>query len=77
MGRFTEGDILSGPEKTAKRIFTEHSKFSPTTFIQYFFDGRKYGLSKKLWGKDSHLSGRNSAIFTAGVFEIFRILKIF
>ncbi len=76
LGRFNDSDILSGPEKTANRIFCEHSKLYKSCFIQYFFDGNKYGISKKLFGKEGskHLNG--SQVLTLGLFKIITELII-
>jgi len=68
-GRYNETEILSGPEKTAKRIFAENQIYHEPVFIQYFFDGRKYGLLKKLFGFE-----QNGVVFTAGLFKIFKLL---
>lgn len=75
IGRFNPDEILSGPEKTAKRIFAEHSKNHKSTFLQYYFDGRKYGLWKKLWGKETQQVDRNASIITTGLFRLYGILK--
>jgi glycosyltransferase involved in cell wall biosynthesis len=75
VGRYNQGEILSGPEKTAKRIFTEHSKSCKTFFLQYFFDGRIFGKAKKLWGKNVLQADDNSIIVTAGIFKIYGLLK--
>jgi glycosyltransferase involved in cell wall biosynthesis len=56
-------------------MFTENSKTSKTLFLQYFFDGRKFSLRKKLWGKDIQHINVNAVIITAGIFRIYRILK--
>jgi len=73
-GRFNESENLSGPEKTAKRIFTEHQKDNFAYFIQYFFDGHKYSVWKKLFGKESKNSV-NGIIYTLGLFRIFGVLN--
>jgi glycosyltransferase involved in cell wall biosynthesis len=74
-GRFNESENLSGPEKTAKRIFTEYSKENNGRFIQYFFDGNKYSLWKKLFGKEIKHINNSSVVYTLGLFKIFRILN--
>ena len=74
-GRFSTGEKLSGPEKTAKRIFREHSINSKACFIQYFFDGRLYGLKQKLFGKESNNHGENATVLTFGLLKIFRALN--
>src|SRR4030095_12259859 len=43
-------------------------------FIQYFFDGHKYSVWKKLFGKESKNSV-NGIIYTLGLFRIFGVLN--
>lgn len=74
-GRFNSSEELSGPEKAAKRIFTEHSMHSNAVFIQYFFDGRKYGIMKKLFGKESDKQSETATVMTLGLFRIYKVLK--
>lgn len=73
-GRHSKAEQLSGPEKCAKRIFDIHSKSNSSVFIQYFFDGRKYGFVKKLFGKQQEQSGSGSEIYTLGLFRIIPLL---
>jgi glycosyltransferase involved in cell wall biosynthesis len=76
-GRYNDSEILSGPEKVANRIFHEYSKNNKTIFIQYFFDGRKYSIFKKLFGKEIKSIDANSLILTLGLFRIFlELIKI-
>lgn len=75
LGRYNKSEILSGPEKVAKRIFEYHSRKNKTHFIQYFFDGSKSGLIKKLFGFDEEVIDGGSKIFTAGIFRIYLILR--
>jgi glycosyltransferase involved in cell wall biosynthesis len=74
LGRFNSGEMLSGPEKAAKRIFNEHSKNNKTTFIQYFFDGDKYSLSKKMFGIEEE-KFNNRTVSTAGIFKVYTLLR--
>lgn len=74
-GRFNPGEKLSGPEKTAKRLFIEHSISVNTCFIQYFFDGRQYSLRQKLFGEESASPGENATVLTLGLFRIFKALR--
>jgi glycosyltransferase involved in cell wall biosynthesis len=77
-GRYNDGENLSGPEKFAKRIFEKYSNIrngSPgPLFIQYFFDGRKYGIKKKLFGRDKEIKG-NKTVITLGLFRIYGAIK--
>lgn len=74
-GRYNFGELLSGPEKFAKRIFNEHSKNKKSIFIQYFFDGRKYSIKDKLFGHRRSVINSNSEVLTLGLLKI--ILFIF
>lgn len=74
IGRFNPSENLSGPEKVAKRILTEHSIQNKTYFIQYFFDGRKYSIWKKLFGLDEMNIRENAVLYTAGILKIYRLL---
>src|SRR5258706_3602365 len=73
-GRYCESEILSGPEKAAKRIFEIHSKSYKTAFVQYFFDGNKYNIIKKLFGKEITVLNQNSVLYTAGLFRFIPLL---
>lgn len=52
LGRYSTGEILTGPEKVAARIFAESVKDHDSEFLTYFFDGRSYGIIKKLFGME-------------------------
>lgn len=69
LGRYNDTEILSGPEKTAKRIYAECAKQHNPLFIQYFFDGGKYGLIKKLIGHEA-----NENIIKVGIIKLFFLL---
>jgi glycosyltransferase involved in cell wall biosynthesis len=74
IGRYGESEILSGPEKVAKRIFFEHTKKNNSVFLEYFFDGAEYGYSKKLFGKELVCAVNNSRILRMGIFPLFFFL---
>ncbi|MBK6915083.1 MAG: hypothetical protein IPH11_15985 [Ignavibacteriales bacterium] len=46
LGRYEQSEILNGPEKVAKRIFTGLQDKTESVFIEYFFDGSKYSIWK-------------------------------
>lgn len=73
-GRYSEDEIISGPEFAAKKLFEEHCRKTHGCFIQYFFDGRKYSLLKKLFGRKD-LQSDNGVIITTGIFRIFSELR--
>lgn len=73
VGRYSEEKILSGPERTSKDIFDEYASNHSAVFLQYFFDGRKFSLFKKLFGKQTTEYGRGK-VFTLGVFRIIPFL---
>ena len=70
LGRYSEGNTLSGPEKTAVRIFSEHTKIFKSCFIQYFFDGNKYGLWEKFFGRKIIKTAGSSEIITLGLVKM-------
>ncbi len=69
-GRYNSGEILTGPEKVAKRIFSCLSNKTDSVFIEYFFDGSKYSIRKKLFGKEKIIDFQNNKIFKLGIFQI-------
>lgn len=73
-GRYSEGEILSGPEVTAKSIFQEHCLDNSSVFIQYFFDGRKNSIFKKLFGNET-ADIKNCKVLTLGLFRIIPELR--
>ena len=75
-GRLAGGEILPGPERFARTIFTEYTAEHPATFLQYFFDGRKYSILKKLFGKETKENGHGH-ILTLGLFRIIPFLSVF
>ncbi len=74
IGRYNKSEKLSGPEKTAKRIFTLSAQKYNTVFIQYFFDGNKYSLSRKLFGLEESVTQDNQKIYTSGLLRLFILL---
>lgn len=72
-GRYSEEKILSGPERTSKDIFDEYASNHSAVFLQYFFDGRKFSLFKKLFGKQTTEYGIGK-VFTLGIFRIIPFL---
>lgn len=79
-GRFSDSGILSGPELTAKSIFNQHCLKEPSVFIQYYFDGRKYSLIKKLFGRTekpvlNEVNLNNGKVLTLGIFRIIPELR--
>lgn len=73
-GRFINNEILSGPEKTAKRLFVLYSKETPGIFVQYFFDGRAHSARQKLFGYEKAPAENGSVVYTLGLFRIYAFL---
>jgi glycosyltransferase involved in cell wall biosynthesis len=69
-GRYSKNEILAGPLKVANRIFNIMNEKYSCEFIEYFFDGKEYGLFKKLFGKEIIIYD-NKIIFRLGLFRIF------
>jgi glycosyltransferase involved in cell wall biosynthesis len=76
VGRFTESEILSGPARIARSLFTEYTAEHQTIFLQYFFDGRKYSVFKKLFGKERIEHGKGH-ILTLGLFRVIPFLVVY
>ena len=70
LGRYNESSVLTGPEKVANRIFNKSAYDFETAFITYFFDGRKYSLFKKLFGKEKISETGNRNIYRMGLLRI-------
>jgi glycosyltransferase involved in cell wall biosynthesis len=69
-GRYNSGEILSGPEKVAKRIYSGLQEKTNSVFIEYFFDGSKYSIWKKLFGKEIIIDSQNNRVFRLGITQI-------
>ncbi|MEO6695339.1 MAG: glycosyltransferase family 4 protein [Ignavibacteria bacterium] len=70
IGRYNESSILNGPEKVAKRIFNECSASFETCFVTYFFDGKKYGIFKKLFGSEIISLSNDQKVKRLGILNI-------
>jgi glycosyltransferase involved in cell wall biosynthesis len=70
LGRYNTSEELSGPEKVAKRIFSQSSKENETAFLEYFFDGSVYGIGKKLFGHEVAYTGKNAKVYRLGLLKI-------
>ena len=76
-GTYNESEILTGPEKVCKRIFTEYTKTRQTLFIDYFRDGSKYGLFKKIFGYEKVTDVNKSQVHRLGIFRmLIRLFKL-
>ena len=73
-GRYNRSEILSGPEKVAKRVFNEYTRHAPSVFIEYFFEGSRYGYWKKLFGREVIEENPESKIFRTGLFRLLPLL---
>ncbi|MFA5011720.1 MAG: glycosyltransferase [Ignavibacteria bacterium] len=69
-GRYNENEILTGPEKVCKRVFSEYAQTEQTVFIDYFRDGSKYGLFKKLFGFEKITEANKSQVMRFGIFRM-------
>ena len=74
LGRYNRSEILSGPEKVAKRLYPYmHAINKDIHFIEYFFDGREYGIFRKLFGHERFVDN-NLDIKRFGIFPILLFL---
>jgi glycosyltransferase involved in cell wall biosynthesis len=77
LGKYEVNEILPGPEKVAKRIYENYTKHHKSLFIEYFFDGKKYGVFKKLFGKEIVENVNGSDVYRMGIIPLFvTILKL-
>jgi glycosyltransferase involved in cell wall biosynthesis len=68
VGRYAEGEILSGPEKFSRRVFEEISRVPDvaTVFVDYFFDGRIHGRCRKIFGAEPMSRDGNGEVMRLG-----------
>jgi len=71
LGRYNENEILTGPEKAGKRIFRKCSEINNSVFIEYFFDGKKFGIFKKLFGREKVCEVNGSSVIRLGLIALF------
>lgn len=74
-GSYNSGEKLSGPEKVAKRLFKFYTQNHKSVFIDYFLDGKKYGITRKTFGHDSIQEVNGSPVLKLGLFRL--ILTVF
>lgn len=71
LGKYVLGEILSGPEKVAKRLLNEfNSAGFQVILIEYFFEGTKYNYFQKLFGKVTE----GESILRLGIFRYIILL---
>lgn len=73
VGRYGEGDILTGPERVARELFSELTKNNiQAVFVDYYFSGYEgSSLLKKIFGKEYI---HNSLILRLGIFPFLFML---
>lgn len=77
VGRYNPGEILNGPEKVAKRVFDTISENEQSVFMEYFFDGKKHGVLKKIFGKEIISTKHGNKVIRAGIFTLLiQLIKI-
>ena len=76
LGNYSENEIISGPEKVGKGIFDVFSRLDyDVSFIEYFTDGRKYNIFKKIFGTECKYNNQNKKILRLGILQ-FAILLL-
>ena len=73
VGRFEQGEILSGPGKVAARLFEEACRKHDAEFITYFFDGRMHSRQEKFFGRQETNEGLGR-VLTIGIVPMLRHL---
>lgn len=72
IGRYGEGEIVAGPERVARELYSELKNNYQVVFIEYYFSGYKYSsLYKKIFGKETP---ENSSILRLGILPFLRLL---
>lgn len=74
VGRFEQGEILSGPGKVAARLFEEACRRHDAEFITYFFDGRLHSRQEKFFGRQEFHEG-SGRVLTTGIIPMLRHLQ--
>jgi len=71
-------EILGGPEKVAKRIYSHLPDESINSiFIEYFFEGKKFSIKEKLFGKKIFNTTGNKIVYRLGLIRLlFFLIKI-
>jgi glycosyltransferase involved in cell wall biosynthesis len=74
LGKYNESEILTGPEKVAKRIFSEASAKKPgCVFVEYFFKrDRKSNIWLRLFGRENVTS--DGSVLRLGIIRLFTFL---
>lgn len=74
LGKYNQTEILTGPEKVAKRIFHEVLKDTPScVFVEYFFkQDRETSFWSRLFGKE--IVARDGAVVRLGIIRLFLFL---
>ena len=77
IGRYNPGELLSGPEKVAKRIFAEFVRDAEceALFAEYFFDGTMHSFWKKLLGRERPVPGEQR-VLRLGIARLLALLCI-
>jgi glycosyltransferase involved in cell wall biosynthesis len=76
VGEYEGSEILSGPQKFAKRLAKELASDHCTTFVAYFQDGKRYSLFKKLFGYEEMCHETQLLILRAGLFPFVFLLLV-
>lgn len=74
-GSYNSSEKLSGPEKVAKRLFDFYTQNHKSVFIDYFLDGKKYGITQKIFGHDLVQEVNGRPVLKLGLFRL--ILTVF
>lgn len=72
-GRYNDNENPSGAIFTARNIFKQYCRNHSGIFIEYFFDGNKYNIFKKFFGKEVIIQDKKTIII-AGLFRILPLL---
>lgn len=71
LGRYISDKFPPAPVKVAQRIFDELTKQKyDVTFIEYFFEGKKYNIFSKIFGKETSVTNIGGTVLRLGILRL-------
>ena len=78
LGQSDNGDIPTAPAKVAMRVYNELCKCGvDAKFVEYFLDGKKYGLFKKIFGSEMLADDPHNNFYRLGAVRFIHFLMKF
>ena len=76
VGSYEQSEVLTGPQKFAKRLFQQLQSSHSVTFITYFQDGTKYSRWSKIFGHEIIEQYNQSQVIRCGLLPFVLLLLI-